>query len=106
MFCSTMMSPESTRSWTQLRSRRSAGEALGHGGRDVAREVVRLAAHDVADRARVNAIHQLDERGAVADLKADVERQLAFGSLADLDDALRAGDVDGDGLLAVDVFAP
>src|ERR1043166_6861626 len=72
---------------------------------DVAREVVRLAAHDVADGARVNAIHQLDERGAVADLKADVERQLAFGSLADLDDAPRAGGVDGDGLLAVDMLA-
>jgi hypothetical protein len=32
-FCSTMMSPDSTLSWTQLRSRTSAGVALGHSGR-------------------------------------------------------------------------
>jgi hypothetical protein len=32
-FCSTMMSPERIRSWTQLRRRRSAGVAFGHSGR-------------------------------------------------------------------------
>ena len=36
MFCSTMMSPESGLSWTQLRRRRAAGVASGQSGRLIA----------------------------------------------------------------------
>ena len=66
---------------------------------------MRFAANDVADGASVNALDELDERRAIADLEADVEAELAFDALADFDDFLSAGHVNGNGLFEIDMLA-
>src|SRR6266436_119287 len=73
-----------------LRGRRvGPGRAI-----DVAGEIVRFAADEVAERAAVNAPDKLQKRRADADLEADVEAELAIGALADFDDTQCAGYID------------
>src|SRR2546427_10798260 len=105
MFCSTMMSPESTRSRTQFRSRRSAGAASGQGAIDVPGQIVGFGADDIAQRSRVDAADQLDKGRAVADLESHVQTELALGALPNLADPFRAGGVHGDGFFQVHVLA-
>src|SRR5690242_4936991 len=75
------------------------------GAIDVAGEVVRFAANDVAEGAAVDALDHLDEGGAIANLEADVKAELAFRSLADIHDFLGAGNVDRDRLLQINMLA-
>ena len=79
---------------------------VGPGGAiDVPGEVVGFTADDVAQRALVDAAHQLDEGRAVADLESHVQTHLALGAFANLDDTFRAGDVDRHRLLQIHVLA-
>src|SRR5215472_16406864 len=55
------------------------------GAPNVTRDVVRLAARDLAQRAAVNALHHFDEHRAIADLEPDVKAELALSLLADFD---------------------
>ena len=72
---------------------------------DVSAKVIGVAASNFAKRAGVNAAHHFHERRAVPDLEADVEAELAFSALANLDDFFRAGHVDGYGLFKIHVLA-
>ncbi len=67
--------------------------------------VMRGAANDVAQRSLMDALHQLDERRRGTNLEAHIEAQPPFRLLADLEHALRAGDIHRYRLFAIDVLA-
>src|SRR5215472_19119481 len=81
------------------------GRGVGPSGPvEVAAQVVGFAAGDFAESSRMNAANHFDERGAIANLEANVEAELAFGALANVDDFFRAGHVDGHGLFEINVL--
>ena len=65
---------------------------------------MRFAANDVAERTVVDPADEFHEGRAVANLEADVEAELAFGALADFNDAQRAGDVHSYRLFEIDML--
>src|SRR5215470_10930198 len=82
------------------------GRGVGPSGPvEVAAQVVGFAAGDFAESSRMNAANHFDERGAIANLEANVEAELAFGALANVDDFFRAGDIHSDWLFEIDVLA-
>ena len=105
MFCSTMMSPESA-IVDPVAQTPLGGRSVGpRWAIDVAGEVVRFAANDVSERAIVDAADELNEGRTVANLESDIQAELAFGALADFDDAQRARDVHRHRLFEIDVLA-
>src|SRR5260370_23202214 len=72
---------------------------------NVAGQIVRFTADDIAQRAAVNAPDQLHKRRAVANLEPDVEAELTLRAFADFNNTQRAGYVDSHRLLQIDVLA-
>ena len=106
MFCSTMMSPESTRSSNPV----AQPQRIPGGARPVAlfrrrAVVVRFPGRDLAQCAGVDAAHQFDEGRRRADLKSHIETEPPLRLLADLEHALGPGHVHRHGFLEIDVLA-
>ena len=53
----------------------------------------------------MDAADEFDKGRAVTDLESHVETELALGALPDLEDAFRAGDINGHGFFQVHVLA-
>src|SRR5215472_9471330 len=65
---------------------------------DVAGEIMGFAADDFTDGAVMDAADKFDEGRTIADLEANIQAELSFRALADVDDSECSWDVDRDGL--------